>query len=611
MSQPRPGDMDVHVEDAKHATGRTVDGLLEDVVKPFGCWQFVVLMLGICTDIPAAIFPIYANSVPSKFRCQVEPHIQQLLLANQTDFVNLNSGVLDPKGPPELVGNQYAFPFDDIAAATGPWGNQTKAPGCFRYKRDYDRVKRLEEFFSVPKSVSVEACPHGYVYEADKFQYPSGIVIEWDLVCDREWLAPLSTSLYMLGMVPGFWIGGILADSIGRRPTALAFWTLQVVVGVLCSFAPNFTSYAVFRFLLGLTSVARANVLLILPGELTVAKYRFIVSSSMCIVQSFINRALVTLVAYFLPYWRWVHLAITSPLAIGILQIWLLPESPRWLLAKGRHEEAMDTLYKGYLINRRGWFCWKQPKPRNLTLTEFRNHFFLDSEGVDKDDKEKRRNPCVRFLDGLRRPYQTAYLTRVSLIATFLFTAQAACLFGVLLYARIIRSYVYLVAFINNLTGIPGAFLSAILYAKIRHRKLPLMIVYLCASFCLAAGGIYALLTPHSNDIGLTISSNLGLILCTAITNMILTYIPELYPSCIRSQGLGNAAGLGRFGATLGTFINELDVQLSHGTPLIIYAGLLLLALVALIFLPDTTGENLVDRFEERKAPEDDRLEKT
>nr|VZI36086.1 unnamed protein product [Spirometra erinaceieuropaei] len=617
---------------------RNVDDLLTEVVKPFGWWQFIVTMLAVWCDIPAAIFPVYGNSVP-KFRCAADPSVEALLLRNSSSL-NVPTYVFSPKGPATMIGNQYIHDFDTIAASIGPWPRNKNASGlddtdeelygCYRYKRDWGKISNVSQLIgmsSLPPTTELETCQAGYVYEVDEFQYPSGIVIEWDLVCEKEWLAPLSTSVYMLGMVPGFWIGGWCADALGRRPTALGFLIAQILSGLLCTLAPHFAVYATFRFFLGMTTVARSNVLLILPVELTLARYRFIVTSSTCIVQSFINRAMTALAAYFIPYWRWLHLATLAPLLIGLLQVCYLPESPRWLLGQEKSKEAALVLYKGYLLNRRGLKCWRKPQGRVLTLEEF-EQFFEDpchtaekqstdssydlDDSSDASQRRKSTNDFRSFFslrtvwNGLRKPYSSMRLARISLIATFLFAAQTACLYGVLLYARIIRSYVYLVALINNLTGIPGAILSSILYARIRHRKRPLMTVYACAFLALAIGGIYAWLFPLSNDVVLTVCSNLGLILSTAITNMLLTYIPELYPSCIRSQGLGNAAGLGRIGAAFGTFINQLDIAVAHGVPLVFYAGLLLLALIALIFLPDTTGENLPDKMEPKELGDDE-----
>lgn len=584
-----------------------IDYILREVVKPFGRWQFIILMITVWSDIPAAIFPIFGNSEPSQYRCRMEPHIEQMLLANRSLQFQYTPGFTSPKGPSEMMGHVYGHSFKTIAEAIGPIGNETGSPGCLRFKRDYSQVHTFEDLLSTPKSSPKEPCPHGYVYESNKYKYPSGIVIEWDLVCDREWLPSISSSLYMLGMVPGFWMGGFLADSRGRRPTALWFLLFQIITGFLCSFAPNFVFYAVCRFFLGFLTVGRSNVLLVLPVELTTSRYRFVVASTTCLVQSFLNRALVSLCAYFVPYWRWLHIITVAPLFIGISHIWLLPESPRWLISKERYEEAATVLFDGYLTNQRGWFCRKRSNEPQLTLADFRDYFCQEDMQLKcREDfsagSVKSKGFCRTFLDDVRSPFRTAYLARVSFIATFLFTAQTACLYGVLLYARVVRGYVYLVSFLNSLTGIPGAILSSILYYYIRHRKHPLMVTYICTFVCLITGGLYAWLTPGDDDLVLTICSNLALVLSTTITNMLFTYVPELYPSCIRSQGLGTAAGLGRIGAALGAFINELDGALVHGVPLMFYSGLILFALLALIFLPDTTGDNLLDKLDEDNA---------
>ncbi|VDL57805.1 unnamed protein product [Hymenolepis diminuta] len=602
MPDLRTHDSEMSVEDAESTSGSfkleppKVDAVLQDVVKPFGFWQIAILTLCIFTDIPTIIFPIYGDSMPSKFHCQMEPHIQEMLLPNKT--TPAPSNIHQPKGPLELSGNSYPVSFDKVASAIGPWGNQTKKPGCHRYKRNYSNITSLNQLFLDVKPGPLEACPWGYVYEADEYQYPSGIAIEWDLVCDREWLVSLSTSMYMFGMMPGMWIGGMAADAIGRRPTANLFWVFQMVVGIACSFAPDIITFVVFRFLLGFATVARANALLILPVELTTAKYRYIISSSMCVVQGLLIRGLATLAAYYIPYWRWLHLAIVAPLTLGVLQFWIIPESPRWLLSKKRTVEAAEVLYRGYLINLRCWRFWRSNESAKLHLGDFINYFSSTFE--EKTEEEKPMNCCRSFCTQLKQPYHTKYLLKVSVISTFLFTAQAACLIGVMLYARIVKGYVYIVALINNLTGIPGTVLSAILYAKIRRRRMPLLITSVLATLSLVFGGAYAAVESSGNDIILTISSNIALILCTAISNMILTYVPELYPSCIRSQGLGNAAGIGRLGATIGTFVNSLDEKVGHGIPLLVYAGFLLASCFALAFLPDTTGENLQDVIEEK-----------
>ncbi len=56
-------------------------------------------------------------------------------------------------------------------------------------------------------------------------------------------------------------------------------------------------------------------------------------------------------VAYAVPEWSWLQLTITIPLILFAFVTLILPESPRWLLAEGRLEEAEDVLDRALEIN--------------------------------------------------------------------------------------------------------------------------------------------------------------------------------------------------------------------------------------------------------------------
>lgn len=53
-------------------------------------------------------------------------------------------------------------------------------------------------------------CTDGFIYDRTKWQ--STIVTEWDLVCQREWLAKLTQPTFMLGVLFGALIFGDIAD---------------------------------------------------------------------------------------------------------------------------------------------------------------------------------------------------------------------------------------------------------------------------------------------------------------------------------------------------------------------------------------------------------------
>lgn len=61
---------------------------------------------------------------------------------------------------------------------------------------------------------------------------------------------------------------------------------------------------------------------------------------------------LVGLVAYYKQDWQTLQ-QIMSGLVLGMLLLWyFIPESPRWLLSKNKHVEAISVLTNGALLNR-------------------------------------------------------------------------------------------------------------------------------------------------------------------------------------------------------------------------------------------------------------------
>ena len=65
-----------------------------------------------------------------------------------------------------------------------------------------------------------------------------------------------------------------------------------------------------------------------------------------------IGEALMCLIAMATRDYRYMHLAGYIPL-IGLFPLWfLIPESPRWLLAKGRVEEAQEVIKFGARCSR-------------------------------------------------------------------------------------------------------------------------------------------------------------------------------------------------------------------------------------------------------------------
>ena len=76
--------------------------------------------------------------------------------------------------------------------------------------------------------------------------------------------------------------------------------------------------------------------------------------------------SLLPWVAYAIPTWWRLQLVISAPLPIFFIAYYFIPECPRWLLTKGKTEEAKKVLEKAVKINGKNW-------PEQINLCAFDN----------------------------------------------------------------------------------------------------------------------------------------------------------------------------------------------------------------------------------------------
>lgn len=163
-----------------------------------------------------------------------------------------------------------------------------------------------------------------------------------------------------IGGLIGNYLFGYVQDGIGRKPAFFIYLFIQCVFGTATAFANNFTTWSIFRFGVGFTVPAILGTPYVLglflnetfvtdfifgfvAIELVGPRHRTLVTILINIAYSL---ALVTLaiIVWVIRDWRILALATTLPFLTLFLHWWLLPESPRWLLAQGRVKEAEKIL---------------------------------------------------------------------------------------------------------------------------------------------------------------------------------------------------------------------------------------------------------------------------
>ena len=156
----------------------------------------------------------------------------------------------------------------------------------------------------------------------------------------------LVTSLLLVGAAVGALGAGRLADRVGRRPTILVT-AVVFVVGVLgAAAAPSFGFLVAMRFVIGLAVGSASMTVPMYIGEVAPPKFRGALVS--------FNQLAITLgilVSYLIDYslsgsgdWRLMFGLAAVPAILLFCGMLFQGESPQWLVAHGREEEARRLL---------------------------------------------------------------------------------------------------------------------------------------------------------------------------------------------------------------------------------------------------------------------------
>ncbi|KAL5971192.1 Solute carrier family 22 member 6-B [Taenia solium] len=563
-----------------------VDHILKRYTGNIGFVQIAMVTISALTLPAAVVFPVFGNT-ELPHRCRMDQATEERYSSQFNDSISDS--------------------FDAVAALVGPWPSSTLSVpienrnfGCQKYRTPLmSPITNQTQLATIP-------CNNGYVYKFSSEQYPGGIVNEWDLVCDQAWKVPFSTAMYMGGMLFGFVGGGLAGDRFGRRLTALIACIFEGLATVAVSLSPNFWFYIVFRVSLACCSSIKIAVLLVLCMEMTTAHQRSLISGIWAIIQGFVLRVVLSPIAYWFPDWRWFHGILCMSTFFSFPSIFLFPESPRWLVSQHRKVDALHQLYKIYRVNLRMTIFKK--KAILVTEEDFVRRIQEEASMLKTNSSKSASSPHPQQsqFHQVLKTFKDRRMAQTTVQCILLFSGQLATTFGLIFYGSTVRANIYLVNFLNSTTQIPATIISGLMYRFCKRRKMPIAVMYILSLIILAIASIYNWVVKPKSDFVLNICCNLALILLAAALNMVFMYVPELFASESRALGLGMASGLGRVGGIICPSVNALDSVIFHSFPIIIYMAILLLEMLNLFWLPDTSGRNLLDNLEQKKEEEEE-----
>lgn len=362
---------------------------------------------------------------------------------------------------------------------------------------------------------------------------------DWDLGDNADFKVDSITSVMFVGSLVGTACLGPLGDRVGRKPVCLIAAFIISFFGVATAFCSNISQLLFVRFSVGI-GIGGLTVPFDILAELVPTEIR---GRYLLLIEYFwtAGSILVPVLAYLTLElsWRLFIILCAVPCFISLIVTHrFVPESPRWLVCKGRNEEALHILRNAARVN------GKDP-----------NILFPEGCTISMDEEEGTSNVCDLFQPRWRR---------VTLLLFVVWVGFAFSYYGVIMTVTKIfgnvdekneegneQSFDYGAILISSSAEIMGT--AIVIFLVDRIGRIPTQVSAYCT------GGIAVfLLCYFVNELSRSMLITLAFIGRVAeMSGSCVTWIStaEIYPTEIRSTGHSATNAVARLGGFMMPYI--------------------------------------------------------
>ncbi|XP_065876226.1 organic cation/carnitine transporter 7-like [Euphorbia lathyris] len=446
----------------------------------------------------------------------------------------------------------------------------------------------------------------GWVAEATEIMLlsfvGSAVQTQWNLTSHQ---VSLITTVVFLGMLVGAYSWGLVSDKYGRRKGFMVTAIVTFGGGFASSFSPNYVALLVFRGLAGL-GLGGGPVLLSWFLEFVPAPTRgfwLIVFQAFWTVATILEAALAWIIMPRLG-WRWLIALCSLPYFILLIFYPLTPESPRYLCLKNRKDEALHILEKISKLN-------GKPLPNGVLVT--------DHEIELQKQQHENGAPAGRWKDsnmGMFRSVLTLVspkLLRTSLLLWIVFFGNAFSYYGLVLLTTELNkgnahcnpnqkhshksgNINYRDIFITSFAEFPGLVIAAVTVDRLGRKVSMAGLFFVCLMFMLPL--------VVQQRAAVTTALLFGARICiTGTFAVVYVYAPEIYPTSVRSTGVGVASSMGRIGGMICPIVAVSLVQGCHQTEaVVLFVGVIFISGICVSLFPfETKGRDLAESISSAK----------
>ncbi|KAL0880250.1 hypothetical protein ABMA27_002707 [Loxostege sticticalis] len=412
-----------------------------------------------------------------------------------------------------------------------------------------------------------EACPCKNP-EYDTSVFTSTIITEWDLICDRRWMASFTQTVFQFGTLVGSVLFGMAADRFGRRKPLLLVVIIQLATGIAAAFAPDYWSFTVLRFLLG-TSVGGIIVVSFTMVTECVGTHHRDTVSALYQAPFNLGHLLLPVFGYFLRDFNVFQLAISLSAVILLLYFVLIPESPRWLIAVRKSDQAVGILERIAKMNGR---------PTENIKSDI--HIYQASV---EDNNQKKGN----ILDLVRTPN----LRKNTIAMAMNWLSCGYCFYGLSQYVSQLSGNIFVNVAVSAAVTLLGTLTSVLLLKMLGRKTIVIIFNFVCV-VCL----IIMIFIPEG--VGSVVFASIGVVASFIVLVVVFLYCSELFPTVVRNAALGTSSMMARLGSMVAPFVLELR-YVAGWLPPLAFAIVPLIAGFMTFLLPETKGCELMTTIEE------------
>ncbi|HEY3916896.1 MAG TPA: MFS transporter [Stellaceae bacterium] len=383
----------------------------------------------------------------------------------------------------------------------------------------------------------------------------------------------LVLSAAFFGQLIGALIAGWAAERWGRLTVTMVTVGIYSVMSIACAFAWDPTSLIVFRFIQGIGLGGEVPIANTYVNEIARAEVR---GRFYLLFQMVFGIGLVCAAVFgylLVPTWGWQIMFYVGglPALLVFVMRFTLPESPRWLVQKGRYAEADRVV--GDIeesIRRSGK---ELPPPRVTSAVA----------------AAPQRTRWSEIFEGiyLRRTLSDWAFWFCCFSTTYGLLTWLPTLYRTVFHLPVAEALKY--GMITSLTGIVSAVACAFFIDTIGRRTW-----FTVAFFC---GGLTLLaLWLHGADSAETIVGfvSFGMFFMSSLSLALNLYTSEIYPTRIRAFGGAVGGAWQRVAAVLGPNVIAWLLPYGTGTLFLYFGGLAIIGgVLSIFFAVETKGKSL------------------